>query len=289
MKKLMIAATAAVAVAATSCGESTPSASLKTDVDSVSYALGLTQSQGVKEYISGAMGVDTTYMKEFIKGVVEGAKAGDDKRKAAYLGGIQIGQQIAARMVKGVNNELFGADSTQTISVDNLLAGFISGTNADYKTMTTEKAQEYITTAMNAIKGRTMEKQFGQAKKDNEKFLADNKKKEGVVTLPSGLQYKVIKQGDGQIPADTARVKVNYEGKTIDGTVFDTSYGKQPVIFGVNQVVKGFSEALQKMPVGSTWEVYIPQELAYGANQQGEKIKPFSTLIFKIELLSIEK
>ena len=120
-----------------------------------------------------------------------------------------------------------------------------------------------------------------------EKFLAANKKKPGVVTLPSGVQYKVIKEGNGPMPKDTSMVKVNYEGKTIDGKVFDSSYKRgQAVDLRANQVIKGWTEALTHMPAGSVWEVYIPQQLAYGDRDQGQ-IKPFSTLIFKIELISV--
>ena len=132
-----------------------------------------------------------------------------------------------------------------------------------------------------------MEKQYGPNKQAGEKFLAANKKKPGVVTLPSGLQYKVIKEGNGPMPKDTSLVKVNYEGKTIDGKVFDSSYKRgDAVTLRANQVIKGWTEALVRMPVGSVWEVYIPQELAYGEREQAQ-IKPFSALIFKIELVSL--
>ena len=120
-----------------------------------------------------------------------------------------------------------------------------------------------------------------------EKFLAANKKKPGVVTLPSGVQYKVIKEGNGPMPKDTSMVKVNYEGKTIDGKVFDSSFKRgQAVDLRANQVIQGWTEALVHMPAGSVWEVYIPQQLAYGEREQGQ-IKPFSVLIFKIELISV--
>ena len=134
-----------------------------------------------------------------------------------------------------------------------------------------------------------MMKQYGPNKEKGEKFLAENAKKEGVKTLPSGVQYKVIKEGTGSIPADTSKVKVNYEGRTIDGKVFDSSYKRnQPLTLRCNQTIKGWTDAMVHMPVGSVWEVYIPQNLAYGEREQGD-IKPFSVLIFKIELLSIEK
>ena len=257
MKKFTFAAIAAVAaVMMWSCGNGTPKANLKTDIDTVSYAIGMAQTQGLKDYLVGRLGVDTAYMDDFIKGLNEGANAGDDKKKAAYYAGIQIGQQISNQMVKGINHELFGDDSTKSISLKNL--------------------------------AKNLEKEFGGNKKEGEKFLAENAKKEGVKVLPSGVQYKVLKEGTGAVPADTSRVKVHYEGKTLDGKVFDSSYKRgQPADFRANQVIKGWTDALTHMPAGSTWEVYIPQELAYGERQQGTDIKPCSMLIFKIELLEV--
>ena len=122
---------------------------------------------------------------------------------------------------------------------------------------------------------------------EGEKFLAENKTKEGVVALPSGLQYKVVKEGTGAKPAAADMVKVNYKGTLLDGTVFDSNEGKEPITFNANRVIKGWTEALQLMPVGSKWILYIPYDLAYGAQGSGDRIKPFSTLIFEVELLEI--
>jgi len=290
MKKFTFAATAAVAaVMLFACGNGSPKASLRSDIDTVSYAIGMAQTQGLKDYLVGRLGVDTTYMDEFIKGLNEGANAGDDKKKAAYYAGIQIGQQISNQMVKGINHELFGEDSTKTISLKNFMAGFISGTTGKGGLMTVDSAQQVAQNMMRAIKAKNMEKEFGPNKKAGEDFLAANKKKEGVKELPGGVQYKVIKEGTGVIPQDTSLVKVHYEGKTLDGTVFDSSYKRgEPAEFRANQVIKGWTEALTHMPAGSTWEVYIPEELAYGERQQGADIKPFSMLIFKIELLEVD-
>ena len=289
MKKFTFAAIAAVAaVMMWSCGNGTPSANLKTDIDTVSYAIGMAQTQGLKDYLVGRMGVDTAYMNDFIKGLNEGANAGDDKKKAAYYAGIQIGQQISNQMVKGINHELFGDDSTKSISLKNFMAGFVAGTIGKGGLMTVDSAGQVAQDMMRAIKAKNLEKEFGGNKKAGEKFLAENAKKEGVKVLPSGVQYKVLKEGTGAIPADTSRVKVHYEGKTLDGKVFDSSYKRgQPADFRANQVIKGWTDALTNMPAGSTWEVYIPQELAYGERQQGADIKPFSVLIFKIELLEV--
>ena len=288
MKKLMFVAAMAIAAATfTGCGNSTPKASLKSDVDTLSYAIGMAQTQGLKEYLVGSLDVDTAYMAEFIKGLNEGANAGDNKKKAAYYAGIQIGQQISNRMVKGINHEIFGDDSTKTISLKNFMAGFISGTTGKGGLMTVDSAQTVAQTMMQAIKARELEKTYGPNKEAGEKFLAENAKKDGVKTLPSGVQYKVIKEGTGAIPADTSLVKVHYEGKTIDGKVFDSSYKRgEPINLRCNQTIKGWTDAMVHMPAGSTWEVYIPQNLAYGEREQGD-IKPFSVLIFKIELLEV--
>lgn len=255
----------------------------------MSYAIGMAQTQGLKEYLTMRLDVDTTYMDEFIKGLNEGANAGDNKKKAAYYAGIQIGQQISNQMVKGINHEVFGDDSTQTISMKNFMAGFISGTTGKKGLMTMEQAGQVAQTKMQQIKAKSMEKLYGDNKKKSEDFMAKNATAKDVKKLPSGVQYKVIKEGSGAIPADTSMVKVHYEGRTIDGKVFDSSYKRgEPINLRANQVIKGWTDALVHMPAGSTWEVYIPQELAYGEREQRD-IKPFSALIFKIELISVNE
>ena len=290
MKKFTIAALTCIAAAAfTSCGNGTPSASLKNDVDTLSYALGMSQSDGIKEYLSERLGIDTAYIDDFLKGVTEGATAGEDKKKAAYMAGLQIGTQFGTQMLKGANYELFGNDSTQTISLKNVIAGFADGVKGKGTLMTVDQARKTFEVKIPAIKKASMEKQYGEYKKANEKYLADNAKKPGVVTLPSGVQYKVITEGKGALAADTSMVKVHYEGKTIDGQVFDSSYKRgEPVDMRANQVIPGWKEVLTKMPVGSKWEVSIPADLAYGAEARGQIIKPFSTLVFTIELISIK-
>jgi FKBP-type peptidyl-prolyl cis-trans isomerase FklB len=288
MKKFTFAAIAAVAaIMISSCGNSTPRASLKNDVDTMSYAIGMAQTQGLKEYLVGSLEMDTAYMAEFIKGLNEGANAGDNKKKAAYYAGIQIGQQIANRMIKGINHEVFGDDSTKTISLKNFMAGFISGTTGKKGLMTVDSAQMVAQRLIQVIKAKELEKTYGPNKEAGEKFMAENAKKEGVKTLANGVQYKVIKEGTGAIPADTSLVKVHYEGRLLNDSIFDSSYKRgEPATFRANQVIKGWTEALTHMPAGSVWEVYIPQDQAYGEREQNI-IKPFSTLIFKIELIEV--
>ncbi len=288
MRKFTFAALAAVAaVTLFSCGMGTPKANLKRDIDTISYAIGMAQTNGLKDYLVNRLGIDTAYMDEVIKGLNEGANAGDDKKKAAYYAGIQIGQQISNQMVKGINHELFGEDSTKTISLKNFLAGFISGTTGKNGLMTPDSAQMVAQRLIQAIKAKEMAKSYGPNKAAGEKFLAANAKKAGVKTLAGGVQYKVLKEGTGAIPSDTSLVKVHYEGRLINDTIFDSSYKRgEPATFRANQVIKGWTEALTHMPAGSVWEVYIPQELGYGERAQ-RNIDPFSALIFKIELLEV--
>ena len=288
MKKISIFMAIAAAAGLASCTAQSPKANLKTDIDSLSYSIGMSQTQGLKGYLVGRLDVDTAYMADFIKGLNEGA-AKTSKKDVAYMAGLQIGQQISNQMMKGINQELFAGDSTKTISKENFMAGFIAGTLEKTNVMTMEAAQEYTRTAMDAIKEKAMAEKYADNKAAGEKFLEENKAKEGVQTTPSGLQYKVITEGKGEVPADTCKVKVHYKGTLIDGTEFDSSYKRnEPSTFRANQVIKGWTEALTMMPVGSKWELYIPQNLAYGSRESGQ-IKPFSTLVFEVELLGIEK
>ena len=286
MKKLVIVALVAIiAVGFAACGNQTPKANLKSDVDSMSYAIGMSQTQGLKEYLVNQLGIDTAYMADFIKGLNEGANAGDNKKKSAYYAGIQIGQQIGNQMMKGINREVFGSDSTKTISLKNFMAGFISGTTGKGGLMSMDSAQVIGQRLIQSVKAKELAKTYGPNKEEGEKFLAANAKKDGVKTLPSGVQYKVIKEGTGAIPSDTSLVKCHYEGRLLNDTVFDSSYKRgEPIVLRANQVIKGWTDALVHMPEGSIWEVYIPQELAYAEREQGD-IKPFSMLIFKIELI----
>lgn len=162
------------------------------------------------------------------------------------------------------------------------------------KTLLTEtEAQEVIMAFQKRLMAKHEEKMKGQGDKNKiagEEFLAANKAKEGVVTLPSGLQYKVIKMGTGKKPAATDNVTVHYRGTLIDGTEFDSSIGRgEPATFQLDQVIKGWTEGVQLMPVGSKFEFYIPSDLGYGERGAGQIIQPNSTLIFEVELISINK
>lgn len=289
MKKVTFIAALAVAAGLVSCTAQSPKANLKTDVDSLSYAIGMARTEGLTQYLTQQLKVDTAYMSDFVKGFNEGAGK-TSKKDIAYLAGLQIGQMVGTQWVEGFNRQIFGEDSTQTVSRDNMLAGFVAGIIGKGGLMTKAAASEYMRSQMDNIREKSVEKKYADNKAAGEKFLAENKTKEGVVTTPSGLQYKIIKKGTGAVPADTCKVKVNYKGTLIDGTEFDSSYKrKEPATFRANQVIKGWTEALTMMPVGSKWELYIPYDLAYGSRETGGKIKPFSALIFEVELLGVEK
>ena len=167
-----------------------------------------------------------------------------------------------------------------------MLSAFIAGVLSDTTLMDVKSAAQLFTKVSEAENYRKEQ----AYKSENEQWLTANAAKEGVKTTASGLQYKVIKEGTGETPKATDRVKVRYEGKLIDGTEFDSSYkrGPEPTAFRADEVIKGWTEALTMMPVGSKWELYIPQNLGYGARQAG-KIKPYSTLIFTVELVEIDK
>ena len=288
MKKVTILMALAVAAGLASCTAQSPKANLKTDIDSLSYAKGMARTEGLDQYLA-QQGIDSTQMGDFLKGFNEGA-AKTSKKDAAYMAGLQVGQMVSKQWVEGFNQQIFGGDSTQTISRENLLAGFVAGVLGKGGAMDMAKAQEYMRTQMDAIKEKATAEKYAENKTAGEKFLAENKGKEGVVTTPSGLQYKIITKGNGAIPADTSKVKVNYKGTLIDGTEFDSSYKRnEPATFRANQVIKGWTEALTMMPVGSKWELYIPSDLGYGSRETGGQIKPFSTLVFEVELLGIEK
>ena len=293
MKKVSIVMALAVAAGMASCTAQSPKGNIKTDIDSLSYAIGMARTEGLEQYLA-QQGIDSTQMSTFLKGFNEGAQK-ISKEDVAYMAGLQIGQMVSKQWVEGFNQQIFGEDSTQTLSRENMLAGFVAGVVGKGGAMEMAQAQDYMRTKMDIIREKAIEKKYADNKAAGEKFLAENKTKEGVVTTESGLQYKIITKGTGAIPADTSKVKVNYKGTLIDGTEFDSSYkrkdkdGKsQPATFRANQVIKGWTEALTMMPVGSKWELYIPYDLAYGSRETGGQIKPFSTRIFEVELVGIE-
>ena len=288
MKKIVLFAAIVAAAGLASCTAQAPKANMKSEIDSLSYMMGVTNTQGLSDFAAQRLGVDSANYADFVRGIQDGIHKANNKEKA-YIAGVQIGQQVGGDMFDNINLQLFGNDSTQTLSKDNFLAGFIAAVK-NGAVASVEDARTYVETHTDAIKAKALEAKYGENKAAGIKFLEENKTKEGVVTTESGLQYKVIKAGNGEIPTKESSVKVNYKGTLIDGTEFDSSYKRNaPATFRADQVIKGWTEALTMMPVGSKWELYIPQELAYGSRETGGLIKPYSTLIFEVELLEIEK
>ena len=337
MKKTILATFSVLAVLAVmmvSCGgASTPKASLKNSVDSVSYAYGVTMAdQGLAQFLEQAgVLVNTTNIEydyqmriatadstqkvalqaemkskidsvnkvngpklnEFIKGMKDAINL---EEQSAYAHGLSIGVQFSQQMLPQFNTMLYGEDSDTKANTDQLLSGLVSTLkNQDLaisKTEANELVQNEFEKAQEdqmARQEEDMKSQYEDAIASGNEYLAENAKREGVITLPSGLQYEVLTKGNGAIPTSSDQVKVHYHGTLIDGTVFDSSVERgEPAVFGVTQVIPGWTEALQLMPVGSKWKLYVPYDLAYGTADRGE-IKPYSNLIFDVELISIEK
>jgi len=286
MKKIFsMALMATAALAMVSCGNSTPKANLKSEVDSLSYAYGMQYTQGFDTYIQ-QIGIDSVYLSEFYKGLTEGYNANDDKKRNAYYQGLQIGMRLND-MLANTNHQLTSKDSTEFLSRENFLAGFLNGASKKDLAMTEVLADSLVRTLGQTIATKNHEEVTKEQRKVSDEFIAKKAKEEGVQKLPGGVLYKVIKQGEGEIPTANATVKVFYEGQLIDGTVFDASskHGDEPSEFRANGVIKGWTEALTNMPKGSKWELYIPQELAYGERGAGQMIPPFAPLVFTVELV----
>ena len=285
MKKLLLAATACAAILFTSCDNTNVKADLKDGVDSLTNYLGIAQADGLRQYMQMQLQVDSIHTDDFIKGMIEGATAKDDPKQDAYMKGLTVGKQVKD-MAANLSRDVYADDSTGQVPVKNLLAGIIAGLKGQ-ATMSADSAYAEFQKLLKPVQAKALERKYAETKAQNEKFLEDNAKKDGVKTLESGLQYKVLTEGTGDVPTDTTIVKCKYEGRLIDGTIFDSNMDSEDpfeVNMSMPRVIPGWIEALSMMPAGSKWEVYIPQELAYGTQDMGQ-IKPFSTLVFTIEVL----
>lgn len=232
---------------------------------------------------------NTINLEEFLVGFSQTIK--QDKSKAAYNSGVSIGSQLSA-ITDNFSKDVLGGEGL--FNTDAFIASFSASVRGDQLLLANSEeiindAAQKAQTAKDAAQSEQLKAQYATEIAKGKKFLTENKTKSGVVTLPSGLQYKVITEGTGAKPAASDRVTVHYKGTLLDGTVFDSSIDRgEPATFGVGQVIKGWTEALQLMPVGSKWMLYIPYDLAYGSRDQGV-IKPFSDLIFEVELIDIAK
>ena len=241
MKLTNILAATVVGLSVVSCsnGQFQQKSSLATEVDSVSYALGLDMANKIKENF-------------------------DDMDQGLFVQGFKNGMDSTNLLIESKD-------------INNILRTFF------------QKKQQERMKEMQEEQAKKAEVEFGDNKKAGEEFLAENKTKDGVQTTESGLQYIVLKEGEGEAPTASSRVKVHYHGTLTDGTVFDSSVERgEPSEFGVGQVIKGWTEGLQLMRPGAKYKFFIPQDLAYGAQQRGQYIKPFSALVFEVELLEVK-
>ena len=215
-------------------------------------------------------------VQEFIDNVNAGLKK-DVRNPQIVSMGSNIGKAIREQEPVG----LLGIAGMET-NYDLIKQGFINGLYNYTEQLDMQTAGAYVEGVVSRLK-------YGQTKEDGEKFLAENKLRDGVKTTESGLQYEVIKLGKGKKPTAESTVKVHYEGTLIDGTVFDSSYKRgEPIEFPLSGVIQGWTEGLQLMPVGSTYKLYIPYQLGYGDRGAGQSIPPYSALIFTVELLDIK-
>ena len=288
MKKNLLVICTVVAMMA-SCGTKQPAKPVFNNaVDSLSYSIAMARTNGFIDYLAGSMGVDTAYMADFVKGFIEGVatKEADGDAAKAYNAGVEIGKSELTNIFKQLNDELFGAESGKTLNRDNYISAFIAGATEDFNIMDRNRAGELADSLFEEVLAQANLERYANNIQNGKEYLEKVAKEDGVVALESGVLYKVIEQGNGEIPTETDRVNAKYEGRLIDGTVFDKS--EEGIEFPVTGVIEGWREVLQLMPVGSKWQVYIPAELGYGSRAAGS-IPPYSALTFDIELLDIVK
>ena len=257
------------------CPKSVKVYELNTFNDSLNYAFGVLNGSQVRMYLL-ADDEDGSALEEFIDNVNAGLKK-DVRSPQIVSMGSNIGKAIREQEPVG----LLGIAGMET-NYDLIKQGFINGLYNYTEQLDMQTAGAYVEGVVSRLK-------YGQTKEDGEKFLAENKLRDGVKTTESGLQYEVIKLGKGKKPTAESTVKVHYEGTLIDGTVFDSSYKRgEPIEFPLSGVIQGWTEGLQLMPVGSTYKLYIPYQLGYGDRGAGQSIPPYSALIFTVELLDIK-
>ena len=266
---------------------------LDTPLDTLAYAVGMCQSEGCWDYVA-SNGADTTRKQAFYEGVQRGAGLttsssiyDDAADRDAHTQGLTVGNQIVSSLQTQMNAQLF-ADSTQSLSTQKFVAGFLQALNHDHTVMSAEEATEKSSRLTEKMLTERAALDYADNKRAGEEFMARKKREQGVYGLPrsGGVLYRVIKNGNGPTPSEDDKVRVRYEGKTIDGHVFDKSRGT--ATFRLSEVIPGWRAAVTRMNVGSEWEIYIPQEQAYGRQQVGDNIAPFSALMFKITLVGVE-
>ena len=287
MKKIISSvAILSAMILATSCVNNA-NIEVKTSADSLAYAAGVVNSDGLVEHITTRLMIDAEYLPQVLDGIKE-SFASDSPAEDAKNLGRQLGSQLKNQILPYINESIYPAGN-DSLNSDIFLAAFIAAVNEEETLMDAAAANAYFMSESDKVRKANMSSAYADNKLAGESFLEANKAVAGVQVTESGLQYKVEKMGKVKKPSATDKVKVHYHGTLIDGTVFDSSVERgEPIVFALNQVIPGWTEGVQLMPVGSKFTFYIPQELAYGDRETGS-IKPYSALIFEVELLGIEK
>ena len=295
MKKTIKIVIATLIIATNCFGQTVPTQNpfiLRTQTDSLNYTLGLANGDGIKNYYFKSNPLDEC-IQVFMKYLDEGFKDDNqfvkpDSITNKYAEIIKIGNKVGTALKAQVSTGLMGISSLK-VDFQLIREGLEDGMRNNNILMTPESSQRYLQGTMVKISQQNLSPEDRLNKTACEEFLAKNKLRKEVITTQSGLQYEIIKQGNGAFPTKSSRVNVLYKGSKIDGSIFDDRTElKQATVFLLSETIKGWIEAIQLMPVGSKFKIYIPQELAYGIVKTGE-IKPYSAPIFEIELLSIEK
>ncbi|MBO7049062.1 MAG: FKBP-type peptidyl-prolyl cis-trans isomerase [Bacteroidaceae bacterium] len=282
MKKLnVLVAGMAIAVLGSCGGVGTGKVVMNDVKDTISYSIGMGRAVRVYKNQLPYDIVDSVTIKSFVKGFLDAAQNPDDMAKLAYALGFEVGCQEMTQAYVGLAENLFGPG--ETFNKSNYISGFRDGMLDNWKIMTFDEADE----TSNRLYEYLSQRQYDKVKEENAAYLEKKAKEDGVVKTASGLLYQVIKLGDGgPKPTADSDVEVRYRGELIDGTVFDES--TTPVTLNLGSVIKGWTEGLQLMSVGDKYRLFIPYDLGYGEQGAGGDIKPYSTLIFEVELVSIK-
>lgn len=297
MKKIMLFAAVAASMLFTACGSGNKTAKLETQEDSLTYLVGaynMYQQMGGPENLNTVllqMGSDSAFVKDFLSGVQDGFNSAENKKDIAYYMGASYGAQMRMSNAQQLNYILFGNDSTQTADMTNVLLGFLNAANGTLAlkgdssaVMNLQVIQAMLNKTAMSVNDKRIKKQYAPQIEKETKYFEELKKQEGVKTLENGVYYKELAAGDGKSLAGK-NVKVEYEGRLLDGTVFDK--GEMPAVpVGRGAVIPGFDIALAAMSVGAEWEISIPAKLAYG-EQPMDKIPAMSALVFKVKVVGI--
>lgn len=292
MKKILLMAAVAASALFTACDKK-GNVTIKTDVDTIAYELGMAASPAdmLSSYLV-RMGCDSASVDQYLKGFVEGLQKENSTKDKAYELGKQHGMQTKDQMIANVSAQIFGEGSEETLDIDLFLAGFMDVINDETKLfidsikITQQMAQMELQRRVQDKMNERARVEYAPNLKAGEEFLAAKAQEEGVVALKDGVLYKVIKEGkkNGKKPTLTDKIKVAYKGMTIDGEEFDSNEG---VEFPLASMIEGWKIAIPEMTEGSKWEIYIPYNLAYGERGSMPNIKPFSALVFEVELFNV--